>query len=371
MKRLLLIIMLYFATYAQADNLSTTPELRTALKTAATNGEKTPVKTLSGSQLDKRVHSVWYGNVTTKLKDYTFGGTWKTAKEMKHIKEYKHINSGEAVLTARVLTKGSGGNGQSSSDAAMSLESVKEDYLTSKVLGEVDGMNVLVRQSKLGDASCFLGNIQKVYNTGYGITGIELSMSNLDSNGIKTQSAKHLLGKMVGSKDRVSGDKNIALFSKAMVGDIHGIELVGDKANGNNLVNIISAYSDKKPSDLVFQVNTGSDKVSPTIVMGFTDRCSIKHTNGTLQILDSADAPIATFTSSTKDVDFKAKVKVGGETRIDTDGGYIHPQYALASLPPVQVGKVIYVVGSVTENKIAYSTSSGWFWMSNNTAVTE
>jgi len=101
-----------------------------------------------------------------------FGGAWVVAHRSYSSDTATYSGSRATTAIMREAT-GSGTNGPSRADYALHVESVKTNYLTSAVQGEIDGMNIVVRQGELGDAAALLFNAHKVESASYGQTGLE------------------------------------------------------------------------------------------------------------------------------------------------------------------------------------------------------
>lgn len=105
-----------------------------------------------------------------------FGGVFKAG--------HRIFSSDDATFAGSRATKaimrtaaGSGANGPSRADYSLHIETLKKDWLTSPILGEVDGIMLNVRQNSEGDSGGILINHSKVASASYGAVGIEQTLA--------------------------------------------------------------------------------------------------------------------------------------------------------------------------------------------------
>lgn len=155
-----------------ADNSATAAA---SSETAAAASAATVAASLTNYQVKNADGAFTFATAATTTNiSGAFGGTWKVAG--------RHISTDAATFagsraTAAIMRQvtGSGANGPSSSDYALHVEATKSNYLTSAVLGEVDVLNLVLRQSEGGDGGVLLINSSKVESLTYGLVGVEMA----------------------------------------------------------------------------------------------------------------------------------------------------------------------------------------------------
>lgn len=92
-----------------------------------------------------------------------------------------HLGLEYSVLGVEGVCTGSGASGPTNADYGLTLSLIKKDFPTTAVSGEIDGMNIVVRNGgPNSDTTCWLGNVS---HYGQGFTAVfEASSSNVVSN---------------------------------------------------------------------------------------------------------------------------------------------------------------------------------------------
>lgn len=96
------------------------------------------------------------------------GSGWKSAHIFRSADNAgAHTGNAYSAQQLEYRPVGSGTNGPTHADYGLTVSLVKKSFDTTSVVGEIDGLNIVVRQGGAGsDATCWLGNVAH-YGTGF------------------------------------------------------------------------------------------------------------------------------------------------------------------------------------------------------------
>jgi hypothetical protein len=121
------------------------------------------------------------------------GETTRTAKRI--LRGYNaglHSGTEQSILAIESHPVGSGFNGPTNADYALTVSALKKNFLTSSVIGEVDGINITVRQAGVdSDGAAILANIA-TYGTGF-MAALESQTSSIPA-GVVTHQVRTQIG---------------------------------------------------------------------------------------------------------------------------------------------------------------------------------
>lgn len=180
-----------------------------------------------------------------------FGGSWKVAHR-KYSSDTATFAGSRATAAIMRDATGSGTNGPSRSDYALHVESTKTDYLTSAVQGEIDGMNIVVRQGELGDTSALLFNMAKVESASYGQTGLEGLLRWVQATtGTVLRDFKVTMGTNIPGTDLRSGGSGFTM--RSTTGDTGGAFNALSDA-GTTIARVLTASSSLLAANTYFEI---------------------------------------------------------------------------------------------------------------------
>ncbi len=164
-----------------------------------------------------------------------FGGGFYAANHFDQSSSGAHAGETRATWGISRTPIGSGANGPANADIAMMLGTVKANYLTSQVVGELDGMYVSVKQGAQSDLGGILIDARKVHNLDGNDTGgtvaIETTTAKLDSLGNVRQAIQAILGFGEGDGGPSSGTGHGA-YVEAQVGAPYAAYYAGNLSPG-------------------------------------------------------------------------------------------------------------------------------------------
>lgn len=180
---------------------------------------------------------------------------------------------------------GSGTNGPTSADYALTVVNQKQDFDTTAVVGEIDGINVVVRQG--GAASDAAGMLINIASYGTGFIGAIEAQTSIISGGSTTRQIQT----QVGILDNVNSNY-FGYFAKSVVGTNNEAYRV-DSVAGNLWTYMFRGYS----------VGVEKFNISAIGVITLFDssgnKKAIRCSSDTLNILNSAaDTQILTLTDA-------------------------------------------------------------------------
>lgn len=123
-----------------------------------------------------------------------FGGDWLSHYNASLVDNASHSGNAKIAFSASTYAVGSGTDGPQNGNYAGFVVAQKQNYLTSTVHGEIDGIYFNTYQGKFGDTAAILGGALKV-NGGTGAAiGAELGVSLVNSSGVSQQVTHTIAG---------------------------------------------------------------------------------------------------------------------------------------------------------------------------------
>ena len=149
--------------------------------------------------------------------DIGFGGSTWYSNNLFVLDYTQPHYSGVSPFAIVHKSKGSTRNGPSNAAYAGQVLSYKDNYLTSEVEGEIDGIFVCTRQGRLSDVAGILIDTQKVGDSDGGALSIEASTCRINNSGLKLNA----VGSFVGHMESTTADGGDAgMRAEAHIGTI-------------------------------------------------------------------------------------------------------------------------------------------------------
>ena len=190
------------------------------------------------------------------------------------------------VLGIEHRPSGSGANGAANSDMGVNISVIKQNYLTSTMQGEIDGLNVVVRQggpagngsTTNSDAAGLLIDVGMLSGSGF-VAAYEGSTSIFNSSGVTTNQIQTQIGVLDSTTATHVGFAAIA--GNGVIDD--GIRLLS--SGTGSFTNFMTFYNTGGTN--VFRVN-GNGNLTLTANGGVTPSKTIRVLSGQLSILNDA-----------------------------------------------------------------------------------
>jgi hypothetical protein len=154
---------------------------------------------------------------------------------------------------------GSGANGPSRANLAGIFSSIKTNFLTSIIDGEVDAAYFIVRQGQKADAGGNLIDLEKVAGDTGGYVGIEIGAKWINSSGAvqrRVQTAMNYGGQssaFYGS----SGTNTIGFWAEAQVGTNNLSAFMADQVSGASFENILLHTTGRDIANTILRIDNG------------------------------------------------------------------------------------------------------------------
>ncbi len=208
---------------------------------------------------------------------------------------------GAYVGFSRTMTAtGSGVFGPANADVSILFSARKQNYLTSKIEGEVLTQYLINEQGRKGDAATLLASTSKVKtgtsgDTG-GALGYEFRAAFVDSSGAVLSSV-HSYGPYMAPTNDMSGGAGYGSYVESFDGTNFSAFTAGAYLNSNPSTgwrNVLVATADRTSANTYFRVR-GSKGLEGTqkpgdIVIGSSQPKTIRNNSGVLQIRNAADS---------------------------------------------------------------------------------
>ncbi len=175
-----------------------------------------------------------------------------------------HLDSRATVAIQR-RDVGSSANGPASAGYALVVNSEKEDYLTSAVEGEMDGMFVIARQGQKSDVGGILISVAKVGGDEGGVTSIEAASEWIDSSGVTTnrlQTVKGFLGQ-TSAFYGVTGTSGIGFWAEQQSGTSFSAFMADQVGSGAIFENLLYYTSGRDIANLIYRVDGAGRTYAP------------------------------------------------------------------------------------------------------------
>lgn len=244
--------------------------------------------------------------------------TWFSSMVQRHIDTVgAHSGSARSAHTIEYNAKGSGANGPTNADYGLTVSALKKNFSTTSVVGELDALNIVVRQGGATSDSCAM--LANVATYGTGFMGIIEGQTSI-INGVGT--VLQQIQSQMGICDNVNNN------------------YVGFFANANKGTNLNAA----------FQANSTSGASWANVFVGqvnSVERISITGT-GTIRLSDGAGGRKTLRTSSNRFAVLNAAESA--ELFAIVDGGAVSANADISS-------GTSFTVGS---NKVVGQRDTGW-----------
>jgi hypothetical protein len=140
------------------------------------------------------------------------GETTRTAKRvLRGMNAGSHSGDEESLLCIESRPVGSGANGPTNADYGLTLSMLKKDFDTTAVVGEIDALNIALRQGGATSDGCAILTNQATYGTGF-IASLETQTSI-----ISVSTVTHQIQAQVAACDNVNGSY-VGFFTSAKTG---------------------------------------------------------------------------------------------------------------------------------------------------------
>jgi hypothetical protein len=152
--------------------------------------------------------------------------------------------------------QGSGGNGPDLADVAAYFSVSKKNYFTNPDQGEIDGLDIFIGQSSLGDAGGILVDVEKVGGGSGGVMALESAVKRIDTVGTPTQRVQGLFN-FAESPGGVSSGTGYGVYLEAQVGAPYSAVHIDQAklATGALWQNIITACEDRNAATMFYKVD--------------------------------------------------------------------------------------------------------------------
>jgi len=145
-----------------------------------------------------------------------FGGDWLSYyTPVSFVDNAPHAGNAKTAFSASTYAVGSTADGPANANYGAFIVAQKQNYLTSAILGEIDGIYVVANQGKLGDTAAILAGTRKT-NGGTGAAiGAEIAADLVDSSGVVQQANHQHIGLM-----SVDSSEYVGYNTEAWVGNL-------------------------------------------------------------------------------------------------------------------------------------------------------
>ena len=136
---------------------------------------------------------------------------WSAKRTLRGMDAGSHSGTTETLLHLEFHPEGSGANGPTNADYGLGVSVLKKDFDTTSVVGEMDVLNLVLRQGGAGSDGCAI--LANVATYGTGFVGFAETQTSIISGGAAT----HQIGLQLGICDNVN-DTYIGFFARTNIG---------------------------------------------------------------------------------------------------------------------------------------------------------
>jgi hypothetical protein len=167
------------------------------------------------------------------------------------------FNGSRATFAVDRKVQGSGTNGPAYADLAAYLSVSKKNYYTNPTQGEIDGLEIFVGQSQLGDAGGILVDLEKVGgSTGAGV-GVETAVKKIDNTGATAQRIQSIVNFGVESPGGPSISTGYGYWTEAEIGGVYSAFHADQSkaATGALWQNLMTFCEDRDAAKMIYRID--------------------------------------------------------------------------------------------------------------------